>query len=73
VEEDDKFLELAKGARVAPGAALMTAGMYGGQYAKLFPDPYIDLAVSGCLAALWLGIFLVGLLGVTQLIDWARK
>lgn len=67
---EDKILEIAKAMRAAPAAALMTAGIYGGQFAKLYPDPYIDIAVGSCLIALWLGILLTALLGFTQLVDW---
>jgi len=51
----------------------MAAGIYGGQYAKLYPDAYVELAVSGCLFAFWTGVILTALMGCTHLIDWARK
>jgi hypothetical protein len=73
VSDEDNILELAKAARTAPSAALMAAGIYGGQYAKLYPDAYVELAVSGCLFAFWTGVILTALMGCTHLIDWARK
>lgn len=55
----DGLVELAKAAKAVPQALLFSVGIWGGPYAKGFPEQYVEAAGGLCLGASAIGAALL--------------